>query len=226
MPSRPKASGATSHLSRSIAALFPKIWWRASCSAMKKAPSPVLPSVMPASFSEADGGTLFLDEVGELPHDIQVKLLRAVQSGEIETIGARVPKKGGCPPDLGHQQGSDRRGQGRPVSARISTTGSTCSRSMFRRCASARKTFRKLVRHFTQHYSETIGRGRIRGIAPDAMALLTAHDWPGNIRELENSIYRAIVLCDGDTLTSNLFPADRRPDAGIQSRSSGRGRTI
>ena len=170
-------------------------------------------------FSEADGGTLFLDEVGELPHEIQVKLLRAVQSGEIETVGARVPKK----VDV------------RLISATNKDLIAEVKAGRFREdlyyrlnvfpihvpaLRKRKEDIPQLVRHFTQHYSETIGRGRIRGIAPDAMALLTAHDWPGNIRELENAIYRAIVLCDGDTLTSSLFPqiAAQMPGYSLEAR--------
>lgn len=170
-------------------------------------------------FSEADGGTLFLDEVGELPPEIQVKLLRAVQSGEIETIGARAAKK----VDV------------RLISATNKDLIAEVKAGRFREdlyyrlnvfpihvpaLRKRKEDIPQLVRHFTQHYSETIARSRIRGIAPDAMALLTAHDWPGNIRELENAIHRAIVLCDGDTLTTALFPqiAAQMPGYSLEAR--------
>lgn len=170
-------------------------------------------------FAEADGGTLFLDEVGELPHEIQVKLLRAVQSGEIETIGARVAKK----VDV------------RLISATNKDLIAEVKAGRFREdlyyrlnvfpihvpaLRKRKEDIPQLVRHFTQHYSETIGGNRIRGIASEAMALLTAHDWPGNIRELENAIYRAIVLCDGDMLTTALFPqiAAQMPGYDLEAR--------
>tara|TARA_R110002020_G_scaffold316361_7_gene531516 strand:+ start:3180 stop:4775 length:1596 start_codon:yes stop_codon:yes gene_type:complete len=171
-------------------------------------------------FSEADGGTLFLDEVGELPQEIQVKLLRAVQSGEIETIGARMARK----VDV------------RLISATNKDLIAEVKAGRFREdlyyrlnvfpihvpaLRKRKEDIPQLVRHFTQHFSETIGRSRVRGIAPDTMALLTAHDWPGNIRELENAIHRAIVLCDGDTLTSDLFPqiAAQMPGYSLEARA-------
>ncbi|KGF69584.1 Fis family transcriptional regulator [Hoeflea sp. BAL378] len=170
-------------------------------------------------FSEADGGTLFLDEIGELPPEIQVKLLRAVQSGEIETVGARVAKK----VDV------------RLISATNKDLIAEVKAGRFREdlyyrlnvfpihvpaLRKRKEDIPQLVRHFTQHFAETLGKHRIRAIAPEAMALLTAHDWPGNIRELENAIHRAIVLCDSDTLTVSLFPqiAAQMPGYSLEAR--------
>ena len=156
-------------------------------------------------FAEADGGTLFLDEIGDLPLEIQVKLLRAVQLGEIETVGSRLPKK----VDI------------RLISATNKDLIAEVKAGRFREdlyyrlnvfpihvpaLRKRKEDIPQLVRHFTDRFAGVISGKRIRNIAPDAMALLTAHDWPGNIRELENAIHRAIVLCDGETLTSGLFP--------------------
>ncbi|KJS10141.1 MAG: Fis family transcriptional regulator [Hoeflea sp. BRH_c9] len=156
-------------------------------------------------FAEADGGTLFLDEVGELPPEIQVKLLRAVQLGEIETVGARLPKKVNI----------------RLISATNKDLIAEVKAGRFREdlyyrlnvfpihvpaLRKRKEDIPQLVRHFAKRFSNAIGNKSLRGVAPDAMALLTAHDWPGNIRELENAMHRAIVLCDGDTLTADLFP--------------------
>ena len=156
-------------------------------------------------FAEADGGTLFLDEVGELPLEIQVKLLRAVQMGEIETVGSRLPRK----VDI------------RLISATNKDLIAEVKAGRFREdlyyrlnvfpihvpaLRKRKEDIPQLVRHFTERFAGVIGGKRIRRIAPDAMAMLTAHDWPGNIRELENAIHRAIVLCDGEALTSDLFP--------------------
>ncbi|AKH99108.1 response regulator with CheY-like receiver, AAA-type ATPase, and DNA-binding domains [Hoeflea sp. IMCC20628] len=156
-------------------------------------------------FAEADGGTLFLDEIGELPPEIQVKLLRAVQLGEIETVGARLSKK----VDI------------RLISATNKDLIAEVKAGRFREdlyyrlnvfpihvpaLRKRKEDIPQLVRHFAKRFSDVIGGNRLRSVAPDAMALLTAHDWPGNIRELENAMHRAIVLCDGETLTVDLFP--------------------
>lgn len=156
-------------------------------------------------FSEADGGTLFLDEVGELPLDVQVKLLRAVQLGEIETVGSRMPRKvdirliSATNKDLIEEVKAGRFREDLYYRLNVFPIHVPALRKR-------KEDIPQLVRHFTERYASVIGGKRVRSIAPDAMALLTAHDWPGNIRELENAIHRAIVLCDGDMLTSDLFP--------------------
>ncbi|WP_299869909.1 sigma-54 dependent transcriptional regulator [uncultured Hoeflea sp.] len=156
-------------------------------------------------FVEADGGTLFLDEIGELPQDVQVKLLRAVQLGEIETVGARLPRK----VDV------------RLISATNKDLIAEVKAGRFREdlyyrlnvfpvhvpaLRKRKEDIPQLVRHFIARFSSAPGLHKVSGIAPDTMALLTAHDWPGNIRELENAIHRAMVLCDGGVLTPDLFP--------------------
>lgn len=156
-------------------------------------------------FSEADGGTLFLDEVGELPLEVQVKLLRAVQLGEIETIGSRLPRKvdirliSATNKDLIEEVKAGRFREDLYYRLNVFPIHVPALRKR-------KEDIPQLVRHFTERYVGVIAGKRIRSIAPDAMAMLTAHDWPGNIRELENAIHRAIVLCDGDMLTSDLFP--------------------
>lgn len=155
-------------------------------------------------FAEADGGTLFLDEIGELPLEVQVKLLRAVQLGEIETVGARTPRKvdirliSATNKDLIEEVKAGRFREDLYYRLNVFPIHVPALRKR-------KEDIPQLVRHFIGRFSEAIGSA-VRGIAPDAMALLTAHDWPGNIRELENAIHRAIVLCDGDTLATNLFP--------------------
>ncbi|MGJ8571640.1 MAG: sigma-54-dependent transcriptional regulator [Hoeflea sp.] len=156
-------------------------------------------------FSEADGGTLFLDEVGELPLEVQVKLLRAVQLGEIETVGSRLPKKvdirliSATNKDLIEEVKAGRFREDLYYRLNVFPIHVPALRKR-------KEDIPQLVRHFTERYAGVIGGKRIRSIAPAAMAMLTAHDWPGNIRELENAIHRAIVLCDDEMLTSDLFP--------------------
>ncbi|WP_420407224.1 sigma-54-dependent transcriptional regulator [Hoeflea sp.] len=166
-------------------------------------------------FAEADGGTLFLDEVGELAPDIQVKLLRAVQTGEIETIGAR------------HARNVDVR----LISATNKDLIAEVKAGRFREdlyyrlnvfpihvpaLRKRKEDIPQLVRHFISRFSSAVLNRKIGGISPDAMALLTAHDWPGNIRELENAIHRAVVLSDGGMLDRELFPQIEAQMPGYQ----------
>ncbi len=156
-------------------------------------------------FKEADGGTLFLDEVGELSLDIQVKLLRAIQEGEIDPVGAKRSVK----TDF------------RLISATNRDMIELVKSGQFREdlyyrlnvfpilvpTLSARKTdIAALVKHFTARICLEEGRRGISGIRKDALSMLEAYDWPGNIRQLENTIFRAVILCDGEELTPNEFP--------------------
>jgi len=156
-------------------------------------------------FKEADGGTLFLDEVGELTLDLQVKLLRAIQEGEIDPVGSKRPVK----TDF------------RLISATNRDMIEQVKRGEFREdlyyrlnvfpiqvppLRERKSDISALVQHFTTRICLEEGRRGITGIANDALAMLEAYDWPGNIRQLENMIFRAIILCDGDELTINEFP--------------------
>jgi DNA-binding NtrC family response regulator len=155
-------------------------------------------------FAEANGGTLFLDEIGELPPDAQVKLLRALQDGEIDPVGARRPTK----VDF------------RLVSATNQNLIELVKRGRFREDLFYRLNvfpisipplraraadIPDLARSFLARFSVEEGK-RIRGIAKDAYELLAAYDWPGNVRQLENAVFRAVVLADGDELTVAEFP--------------------
>jgi len=156
-------------------------------------------------FQEANGGTLFLDEVGELPLDIQVKLLRAVQEGEVDPIGARKPVK----VDI------------RIISATNRSLIDMVKNGTFREdlyyrlnvfpimippLREHREDIAELARHFTVRFAAEEGRRHIKGITHEAVEMLSAFHWPGNIRQLENAIFRAVVLCDGAKLTPTEFP--------------------
>ncbi len=156
-------------------------------------------------FREADGGTLFLDEVGELPLDMQVKLLRAIQEGEVDPIGAKKPVK----VDI------------RIISATNRDLMQEVREGKFREDLYYRlnvlnlkipplrertEDIPELARHFVVRIAAEEGRNNIRGIGKKALKKLCSYHWPGNIRQLENSIFRAIVLCDGDELGVDEFP--------------------
>ena len=155
-------------------------------------------------FVEADGGTLFLDEIGELPLDAQVKLLRALQEGEIDPVGGKQPVK----VDI------------RLISATNQNLIKLVQEGRFREDLYYRLNvfpiwvppFRErledvpeLVRHFTARFAAEEGK-RIDGIDAEATAMLQRYSWPGNIRQLENAVFRAVVLADTPMLTVNEFP--------------------
>ena len=156
-------------------------------------------------FQEAHGGTLFLDEVGELPQDVQVKLLRAIQENEIDPIGARRPVK----VDF------------RLISATNRRLIDQVKEGVFREdlyyrlnvfpiwippLRDRREDIPALTRHFLARFAAEEGKPQVAGVTPDTLALLQHYHWPGNIRQLENAVFRAVVLCDGPHLTINDFP--------------------
>ena len=152
---------------------------------------------------EADGGTLFLDEIGELKKDIQVKLLRALQEGEIEPVGGKKPVRVNF----------------RLISATNRNLQELVKTNEFREDLFYRinvfpvtvPALRKrkediplLVHYFIQKFA-AIEKRNIHSIAADAMEMLVTYDWPGNVRQLQNAVFRAVVLCDGSELTLNDF---------------------
>ena len=159
-------------------------------------------------FLEANGGTLFLDEIGDLPLPVQVKLLRAVQQGEIDPVGARSSQKVDIRlVSATHRDLLDQVREGRfreDLFYRLNVYPITVPPLRDRR-----EDVEPLIRHFLKRFSAEETDGRVRGISARALAMLEAYDWPGNIRQLENAVFRATVLCEGDTLTEEEFPQIR-----------------
>jgi DNA-binding NtrC family response regulator len=161
-------------------------------------------------FVEASGGTLFLDEVSELPLAAQVKLLRALQEGAVEAVGGRKPVK----VDVRIVSATNRKlldhvksGQFREdLFYRLHVLPLTIPPLRARR-----EDIPHLLRHFLARFSAEENR-LITGISGEAMALLSQLEWPGNIRQLENAVYRAVVMSESD----QLGPADF-PQAAAQS---------
>jgi DNA-binding NtrC family response regulator len=165
-------------------------------------------------FVEADGGTLFLDEVGELPLAAQVKLLRALQQGEIEPVGARKSVR----VDV------------RIVSATNRDLIADVKAGRFREdlfyrlhvfpiavpaLRTRKEDIAELTRHFIARFAAEEGK-RVSGVSAEALTLLVSHNWPGNVRQLENAIFRAVVLAESEMLGINEFPqivAQRGDDA-------------
>lgn len=174
-----------------------------------------------SKFVEADGGTLFLDEIGALSPEMQVKLLRVVQEGEVEPSGDRRPGK----VDI------------RIISATSRNLLDLVKAGQFREdlfyrlhisaislppLRKRREDIPLLVRHFLTRFAAEEGRRQIARITPSALALLGAYDWPGNIRQLENAVFRAVVLCEGTELTVDDFPQIQVHGAeGTRSRPAG-----
>jgi len=153
-------------------------------------------------FREANGGTLFLDEIGDMPIELQAKLLRVLQSGEVIPVGGRDPlhvdvrivtathrdldeavKDGSFREDLLYRL--------RVVPIHIPPLRERSD------------DVHTLAQHFVERYAMELADGPV-GLAETTLGHLEAHDWPGNVRELENAIKRALVLAS----TNVLSPAD------------------
>jgi DNA-binding NtrC family response regulator len=171
----------------------------------------------------AHGGTLFLDEVTEMSPAMQVKLLRAIQEKEVLPVGGTRPAK----VDVRFIAASNRNMKDwvrKAASARTSTSASTWSTCISRPCPSGARTSRC--------WPSTSWTGPRRSWASrctrfptDALALLKAYDFPGNVRELENIIERGVALCQGDTLEAAHLPDDLR-DLTIRAFRRRDGRVI
>jgi DNA-binding NtrC family response regulator len=155
-------------------------------------------------FQEAHGGTLFLDEIGELRLDMQVKLLRALQEGEVDPVGSKRPVK----VDV------------RIISATNRDLGEMARDGSFRKDLYYRLNvfpimlpslrdrpgdIAPLVRHFIARFAAEENKS-VTGMTPEAGKLVERFPWPGNVRQLENTIFRAVVLCDSQILDICDFP--------------------
>jgi two-component system response regulator AtoC len=156
-------------------------------------------------FADADGGTLFLDELGELPIALQVKLLRALQEGEVRRVG----------------DDASRRVDVRVVAATSRNLESEVAEGRFRADLFYRvnvvrihlpplrersEDVPELVRHFIDRFNARLGL-RVTGASAAAMRALIDYPWPGNVRELENIVERAMVLADHDRIDLAQLPA-------------------
>src|SRR4051794_36485268 len=174
-------------------------------------------------FLEATGGTLFLDEVGELPLPAQVKLLRAIQEGEVEPVGAKKLVK----VDV------------RLISATNRDLIADVKSGRFREdlfyrlhvfpisvppLAERPEDIPELARYFLARFAAEEGK-LITGFSGEAVRLLAAFRWPGNVRQLENAVFRAVVLAESDQVGVTEFPQivtqiTRQPDQAPVPASS------
>ncbi|HTH27424.1 MAG TPA: sigma-54 dependent transcriptional regulator [Sphingobium sp.] len=155
-------------------------------------------------FVAADGGTILLDEISEMPMDAQVKLLRVLQDGEVHPLGARTPVH----VDV------------RVIAATNKTLLHEVEAGRFREDLYYRLNVVQIVvpplrersgdipalaRHLLARIATQPGL-RSLGITAEAIELLVRHNWPGNVRQLQNTLFRAAVMCEGDALTPADFP--------------------
>src|SRR6266436_5039632 len=155
-------------------------------------------------FRSANGGTLFLDEIGELPIRLQPKLLRAVETHEVQPVGSAQSHKvdirliAATNRDL---RAMVKAGQFRDdLYYRLSATAIHLPPLRERRDG-----LKPLTAHFIEHYNRLFGK-QIRMIARDAVAALCSYDWPGNVREFAHAIQSAVMLTDNDRLELSALP--------------------
>jgi two-component system response regulator AtoC len=162
-------------------------------------------------FAEADGGTLFLDEIGELPLDLQVKLLRVLQEGEIRPVGSTRTRL----VDV------------RIIAASARNLAQEVEQGRFREDLYYRLNVLAIhipplrdrpddIALLANHFLKKVNRKldtEVRSIAPAALALLLKHPWPGNARELENIMERAVIMADGGVILPENLPLQLRGDS-------------
>jgi two-component system NtrC family response regulator len=172
----------------------------------------------PGKVEMADGGTLFLDEIGELPLEAQVKLLRLIQHGEIERVGATAIKVINVRIIAATH---------RNLSAMVEDA--TFREDLYYRLAvvplylpplrERREDISEIAESLFHRAKERHGMQNLR-VAPSLASTFTAYRWPGNIRELENVIERMLVLSNGKTITENDLPEELRQASGTANQSS------
>jgi two-component system, NtrC family, response regulator len=169
---------------------------------------------------EANGGTLFLDEIGEMPIDLQAKLLRVLETSEYIPVGDTTPKKSNF----------------RLIAATNRDLKTESDEHRFRsdlyfrlnifeiKLPSLRersKDISILAHYFVKQFSEKTNKKTLN-IADDFLQKLENYSWPGNIRELKNIIERSVILSNGDTLTSDVLPYEmqHQPEKATKSMSA------
>jgi DNA-binding NtrC family response regulator len=155
-------------------------------------------------FQEADQGTFFLDEIGEMPINLQVKILRLIENGEIRRVGENITRK----VDI------------RLIAATNRDLKENVKQHKFREDLYYRLNVIEitipplrerlddiptLAKHFLGYYTGKLGK-HITDFSHEALDFMVSYEWPGNVRELENAIERAVILSSGNKIDANLLP--------------------
>ena len=166
-------------------------------------------------FSAAEAGTLFLDEITEIPTLLQVKLLRAIQEREVRRVGDTRDLK----VDVRLIAASNRE-------LEQAVSEGVLREDLFYRLnvipihlpplRERREDIALLVAHFLQKFGRQLNKD-VRGVTPEALAILERYHWPGNIRELENVLERAIVLGGGEVLGADALPESVRRERPMKA---------
>jgi DNA-binding NtrC family response regulator len=164
-------------------------------------------------FDQANGGTIFLDEIGELPLDLQVKLLRVIQEKEIEPIGGRSSVKINVRVIAATNRNLEKEvGEGRfrlDLYYRLNVFPITLP-SLRERI----EDVPALARHFVDIYNRKSGK-KISGLSDRVLKMMSTHSWPGNIRELENVIERSVLLAKGAIIEEVALMLNRQEGISI-----------
>jgi two-component system nitrogen regulation response regulator GlnG len=170
-------------------------------------------------FEQAAGGTLFLDEVGDMPLELQAKLLRVIQEREFTRVGGRESLRTDVRIVAATNQNL----------ARAAKAGTFREDLFFRLdvvpihlppLRERASDIPELIRHFVEKINRELGT-EVTGIAPAAEQMLVQHSWPGNVRELENTLVRAAVMAPGRTLMPGDFALAQTGPAPVAGQSLG-----
>jgi two-component system, NtrC family, response regulator AtoC len=166
-------------------------------------------------FEQADGGTIFLDEVGEMDITLQAKILRVIQSNQFERVGGN---------EILHSDIRIISATNRDLKEAV--TNKTFREDLYYRLASfpiylpslreKRSDIPLLAEYFLQKYTTAQGKPSMK-FSKNAIRVLHDHSWPGNIRELEHAIERAVIIAEGDTISEQYLPAALQVPASSES---------
>jgi DNA-binding NtrC family response regulator len=170
-------------------------------------------------FEKADGGTIFLDEIGDMPTDMQTKLLRVLQEKEIERIGSNTPKKidvrviAATNRDLEKEIAEGRFRHDLYYRLHVFPINVPALRDR-------REDIPLLTDHFINMFAERTGKN-IKGVAPEIQKKLNLYHWPGNVRELQSLIERSVVITEGEMINHISLPGQNKDAATREAAASG-----